>query len=94
MGEKICSLIFILAILFMFTACTVSPTPRLDMDYGTSVKLARFNQILYPEAEKNLDPVTGLDGEAAKAIMNKYHKGFEKSTHETSYVFNLGGSSK
>ncbi|MBA3038090.1 MAG: hypothetical protein FP814_16570 [Desulfobacterium sp.] len=82
------------ALFFMFTACTEYNPTRLEMDYGTSVKLARFNQILYPEAEKKLDPVTGLDGEAAKAIMDKYHKGFEESKHETSYVFNLGGSSK
>jgi len=39
---------------------------RLEMDYGTSQKLAKFNQTLNPEAEKNLDPVVGMDGQAAQ----------------------------
>jgi len=51
---------------------------RLEMDYGTSQKLAKFNQTLNPEAEKNLDPVVGMDGQAAQKVVEKYHKDFEK----------------
>ena len=59
------------------TGCA-QPLTRLDMDYGTSFKLAKFNQTLNPEAEKNLKPVTGLDGGAAKASVDMYRKDFEK----------------
>ncbi len=51
---------------------------RLEMDYGTSYKLQKFNQTANPEAEKNLKPVEGLDGQAAAAAMTKHHKEFEK----------------
>ena len=54
--------------------CSTLPT-RLEIDFGTSFKLAKFNQILNPEAEKNLDPVTGFDGGAAQGVIEKYHKG-------------------
>ena len=36
---------------------------RVEMDYGTSVKLSAFNQTLNPQAGKNLGPVAGFDGE-------------------------------
>jgi len=64
-----------LAIFLLISACA-GPT-RLDKDYGKSVKQARFNQILDPEAEKNLEPVTGLDGKAAQSSIEKYRKTFE-----------------
>lgn len=53
------------------------------MDYGTSAKLVKFNQILNPEAERNLAPVTGLDGKAAQTVIDKYEKGFEKDQPPT-----------
>ncbi len=51
---------------------------RLEMDFGTSVNLAKSNQILNPEAGKNIEPVSGFDGEAAQANIEKYRKDFEK----------------
>ena len=56
---------------------------RVEMDYGTSFKLATFNQTLNPEAEKNLDPVTGLDGVKAKTTIERYQKDSEKPTAQT-----------
>jgi hypothetical protein len=64
---------------------------RVAMDYGTSHNLAKFNQILDPEAEKNLEPVTGFDGGAANASMEKYRKGFEKATPAPVYSISIGG---
>jgi hypothetical protein len=55
---------------------------RLEMDYGTSYNLAKFNQIVNPEAEKNLKPVTGLDGVAAQKVVQRYQKDFEKAAPE------------
>jgi hypothetical protein len=68
-----------LAAMFLIAAGCAQPLTRLEMDFGTSFKLAKFNQIMYPEAEKNLAPVTGLDGRAAKASIDRYRKDFEKS---------------
>ncbi len=50
---------------------------RLEMDFGKSFKHARSNQIINAEAERNLEPVYGLDGPAAQVIMGKYRKSFE-----------------
>jgi len=67
-----------LAAMFLIATGCAQPLTRLDMDYGTSFKLAKFNQTLNPEAEKNLKPVTGLDGGAAQASIEQYRKDFAK----------------
>ena len=69
--------------------------PYLDKNWGRSYETAKFNQIANPEAEKNLDPVKGLDAEAAKTNMEKYRKSFEKETERPVYnidIGSLGGS--
>ena len=76
--------------LFLASAACAGPS-RVEMDYGTSAKLSKFNQILNPEAEKNLQPVTGLDGVAAKAVMDKYQKNFEKPAPPPTYMLTFGG---
>ena len=70
-----------------------APT-RLETDYGTSYKLQKYNQIANPDAEKNLKPVEGLDGQAAAAAMTKRQKEFEKQDKAPSYIFNLGNTGK
>jgi len=63
---------------------------RLEMDYGTSHKLAKFNQTLDPAAEKNLEPVYGLDGQVAQKVVDKYRKDFEKPAPAQNVTINLG----
>lgn len=53
-------------------------TSRLEKDYGNSLRLAKSNQILNPEAVENLEPVYGFDGQAAEIVIGKYRKDFEK----------------
>lgn len=77
------------AIFLISTGCA-GPS-RLEMDYGTSVKLAKFNQIVNPQAEKNLEPVTGFDGEAAQAAIGRYRKGFEEKPAALPFTFSIGG---
>ncbi len=72
----LCILSIDLAI-FLISACA-GPT-RVEKNYGKSYRQAVANQTLDPEAEKNLEPVTGLDGKAAQAGMEKYRKSFEPS---------------
>ena len=70
----------IIGVIAMFCiAAGCAGLSRLEMDYGTSFKLAKFNQTLNPEAEKNLKPVTGLDGVAAQKSIDRYRKEFEKA---------------
>jgi hypothetical protein len=63
---------------------------RVEMDYGTSYKLQKFNQTANPDAEKNLAPVQGLDSRASAGAVEKYQKEFEKEQKAPSYIFNLG----
>lgn len=54
------------------------PTP-LEENWGRAYETAKYNQISNPEAEKNLEPVAGLNGMAAEANMAQYlRKGEEK----------------
>jgi len=88
--------IAIIAILSFTAGLLIScaaPT-RLETDYGTSYKLQKYNQIANPDAEKNLKPVEGIDGQAAAASMTKRQKEFEKQEKAPSYIFNLGTTGK
>ncbi len=66
---------------------------RVEMDYGTSYKLAKFNQTFNPEAEKNLEPVTGEDGRTAEATFERYRRGFTERPLPPVYTINVGGIS-
>lgn len=79
--------------IFLISVSCAGPS-RVEMDYGTSFKLAKFNQILNPEAEKNLEPVTGFDGGAAQATIDRYKKGFEEKTQAPVYSINIGAMGK
>lgn len=64
--------------LALFLLACAGPT-RVEKHFGKSFKQAQLNQILDPEAERNLEPVVGLDGKAAQAGIGKYRKSFEGS---------------
>ena len=86
---KLICLIGLIVIISISLGCA-APT-RVQMDYGTSFKLSKFNQTLDPAAEKNLEPVTGFDGVAAHATMDRYQKSFEKPTPPPTYILSVGG---
>ena len=78
---------------FLVSISCVGPS-RLERDFGTSFELAKSNQVFDPEAEKTVEPVTGLDGEAAQATIQKYREEFEKPAPPTPYVLGLGSLGK
>ena len=82
----------IIPLLGMLAGC--SGMSRVEMDYGNSIQTAKMNQILNPQAGKNLEPVTGLDGKAAKATVEKYQKSFEAAPTPSSLpsIITLGTS--
>ncbi len=73
----------------MLVGCGLE-TSRVDADFGTSYQLAKANQILNPDADKNLEPVMGISGEVGKRVTDKYTQGFEKEVATPTYIFNLG----
>jgi len=92
MVKGIFPLIGLAVIIFLISTGCAGPS-RLAMDYGTSHRLASFNQILNPGAEKNLEPVLEFDGEAAQAVIDRYRKGFEKAAPSAAYppIFAIRG---
>jgi hypothetical protein len=71
------TVITLLVMAFSLGGCATEPS-RVEMDYSTSYKLAIYNQTLNPDAEKNLEPVSGIEGQVAEKIVEKYEKSFEK----------------
>lgn len=78
------------AVMVLLSACA----SRIDADYGTSHKLAKINQTHNPDAEKNLAPVTGMDGTAVQNVMDVYRAGFKEKKKEPAFMFDIGGGSE
>ena len=63
---------------------------NVEMNWGKSFESAKKNQILNPDAGKSLEPVVGLNGEAAEHGVNKYKTSFEKDVPvETTTTFTI-----
>ncbi len=87
-------LINLLVIVMLLGGCS-GFSGRLENDYGNSYRLAIANQTLNPEAEKNLEPVYGIDGNRSTIIIKSLHKSFtECSTKLDSPIeqLDIGGS--
>ena len=76
--------------LFIIMAGCATSLSRVETDYGHSSDLAKTNQTLNPESSKNLEPVTGMDGEAAQAITERHQKDFEKPSPTVPYTLTIG----
>jgi len=57
---------------------------KLSEDFGRSFQTAVENQILNPDAGKNLEPVTGLGGMAGQKAIERYQKSFEEPPFDAS----------
>ena len=78
----------IIAGAFLAGGCATS---RVETDFGTSCKLAKFNQTLDPDAENNLDPVYGIDGQSGEKIVDKYQKSFERPIPPPTFSITIPG---
>ena len=88
-------LMFIIAIIALAISlgCAGNTAQRetmLDKHWGSSFESAKYNQILNPDAGKNLDPVVGLDGPAAGQTLDKYRGEFKGKPSKKVYNLNLG----
>ena len=75
-------------LLLTLTGC-VSPSPILDAQFGKSVSLIKAQQTLNPSASRNTNPVSGLDGVAAKSAYDAYQKSF-RTPEPVSNAFSIG----
>ena len=87
-------IIGLIAALSIFLGC--AETPVLDRNMGVSYEGQKSSQIVNLEAEENLEPVTGLDGEVAAGILetheNQLKKGAQEREKETPKIFTIGTS--
>lgn len=74
--------------LVAMSGCT-SLTPNLDAQFGQSVSLIKAQQTLNPAAARNINPVSGLDGVAAKSGYDAYQKSY-KTPEPPSNAFSIG----
>ena len=82
-------IIGIIAGIFVVSACS-GPETLSERNWGKSYETATYNQILNPEADKNLKPVDSLDGQAAENDMQRYRDGFkEKKEAQPVNLINL-----
>jgi len=73
--------------------CATSKTPVLDEHFGEAVNAAKAQQTINPDASMTNEAVYGIDGAAADAAVDQYHKSFTQPPVNTN-VFNIGiGSS-
>lgn len=64
-------------------------TPTLDKHYGEAVNAAKSQQTLNPDASQDMKPVMGIDGKAANASVDRYHRSFVQPPPATN-IFNIG----
>jgi hypothetical protein len=69
--------------------CATS-TPNFDAHFGEAVMAARAQQTINPRASLNTDPVSGIDGRAARDAMGQYRESF-RTPPPTFNVINIGG---
>jgi len=72
-----------MSVLVFLAAAGCAHYGALEDDFGKSYNRAKYGQILNPEAQKNLKPVTGLNGEASKAVQDKYIESFNKTSKKS-----------
>jgi len=64
-------------------------TPMLDDHFGEAVNAAKAQQTINPDASTTNEAVFGVDGAAADAAVDTYHKSFTQPPATTN-VFNIG----
>jgi len=88
MLKKTIALTIACAMLALSAGCSSSgpvyEETLLDKNWGRSVETAKYNQILNPEAGKDLAPVEGLSGKAADNSVQKYENSFKKESKQES----------
>lgn len=77
----------------LFSGCASysTQTPNYDTKFGDAVRQVRLQMTINPEASKNSDQVTGMDGKSAREAMILYQDTF-KAPPPVVNVINIGGN--
>ena len=95
MKAKLCRIIMAALVLTAAISCSANRNlsegdTHLDQNWGRSYETAKYNQMVNPNAGRNLEPVVGLDGVAAENTVNTYDDSFkEKRTQEVTNILKL-----
>jgi hypothetical protein len=91
MLKKCFSIIGIIAAASFISGCSGTTQfqreSMLDRNWGRSYETSIYNQMLNPDADKNLEPVLGLEGAAAEYTIYKYKDSFKEA--ETKEMVNI-----
>lgn len=71
-------------LLLLFIGCSngnisLRGETEFDKNLGRSYETAKYNQIANPEAGKNINPIEGLEGNAADNAVEGYQDSFKQS---------------
>ena len=66
------------ALALQLSACAVT-TPQADARFGQSVRATLAAQVADPTAARNANPVSGIDGRAARGALQRYESSFGKA---------------
>jgi hypothetical protein len=80
-----------LCVLCALAACAGSP--RIDGQFGASVRQAQAQQTLDPRAGEDRRPVNGLDAQSAAAAYDSYQRSFSSQGQQQS-GFTIGSGVK
>jgi len=73
----------------LLAACSTT-TPDYDSKFGDALREAKLKMTINPDAGKNPDQVTGMDGKAARETVILYQSTF-KTPPPAFNVINIGG---
>lgn len=77
------------SLLVALTMGCAAKSPYLDEKFGETVNTAKAQQTINPDASQDMDPVKGLDGTAANAVVDRYYKSYEEKPKAPT-IFNIG----
>lgn len=74
------AMITVMAVVLSCSGTTpASENSLLERNWGKSFESMRYMQMVDPEAERNRDPVLGLDGNASNHNVEKYQQSFQET---------------
>ena len=82
---SITAIIAAASLIFSCSGTTISQRgskSMLDRSWGRSYETAFYNQMLNPDADKNLEPVLHLEGPAAEHTIDKYNESFKETKQQ------------
>jgi len=77
MFKKSLTIIGIISAVSISFACSGTETLS-QRNWGKSYETATYNQMLNPDADKNLKPVDSLDGQAVENDLQRYRDSFKE----------------